>query len=103
MSLWECDTGSNLSLAVEWAADSSAVRLMGCTKSFTRWRWLNSGGRFDLLYDPATDEFYDVLQARIGERSGKSRSNYVVNATALASRRLQGKRHASRPARYHAR
>ncbi len=30
-------------------------------------------------------------------------SNYAVNATVLASRRLQGKRRAARPARYRGR
>lgn len=60
MSLWECDTGSGISLAVTWAADSSAVRLTGCTKSFTRWRWRNDGGRFDFVYLPTSDTFHDV-------------------------------------------
>ena len=48
MSLKECDNGSGISLAVEWASDSSAVRLMGCTISYRRWG--SDGGQFDLLY-----------------------------------------------------
>jgi hypothetical protein len=31
---------------------------------------------------------------------GNALSNYAVNATVLASRRLRGKRRAARPARY---
>jgi hypothetical protein len=34
---------------------------------------------------------------------GDALSNYAVNATVLASRRLQGKRRATRPARYRGR
>ena len=64
LSLWERESGTGISLAVRWAADSGAVRLTGSTKGFLRSG--GSGGKFDLLYVPDRDAFYEVPRA--GER-----------------------------------
>jgi len=96
MSLWECDTGcSCASLQVGWATDSTAVRLKGCTRGFRRHGSIFS--EFDLLYVLDLAKFYELRATTPNTTVLGSLSSFGLNPTALASRRLPGKRRANAP------
>ena len=96
MSMRECDIGCGcVSLRVEWAADSSAVRLKGCTTSYRRYG--GSVEDFDLLYLPDRDTFFTLEPTKAANGARGALSNNALNPshTAVTALAQGGKRRAA--------